>query len=86
MDQQIDELITQGEAFNKKYSKTDSIPLGLYGGMGLMGGLAIWTFVSALSGKKESEQYVDERGERLSPATVNRLVREGEATLLDMES
>lgn len=51
-----------------------------------MGGLAIWTFVSALSGKKESEQYVDERGERLSPATVNRLVREGEATLLDMES
>jgi hypothetical protein len=86
MDKAIDELIEQGEAYNKKYNKKENIPIVLYGGMGLMGLLAIWVLFST-GGKteeKEVERYIDDRGREVSPAEVSRLVREG-VTLLDME-
>jgi hypothetical protein len=86
MNKAIDELIEQAEAYNKKYSKKENIPIFIYSGMGLMSLLAIWVLFSTGGNTEEKEvvRYVDDRGREVPPAEVSRLVREG-VTLLDME-
>lgn len=90
MDAKITELQEEAEAYSKKWSKKDRIPISLYGGMGAMGALAIWVVFSALNKKEKEEdsgeEYIDERGNPVPTAEVRRMRQHGEVELLDMES